>query len=634
MHPQFFSVARAASVVALLSGVAQGQRGASAAPAFATVVLRSDSITPTYAETSPDGRWVVLRGVMLRRSSLWIMPAAGGVPRRLITAATDAGRPVWFPSSDRIAYVSSPRGIVMTQAIDSRTGVAKGAPQRVTLDEAMAIDVSPDGSVIAYTTAPRSDGKARLQVVPARGGPAKVIFSAAAFRGQPARFAPDGQSIYVTVVAGDRKPMQLFRVPVGGGSATVVLEAPWSSSPMQWLGANVVLLTGRDRLSGVTFSGDTLWSIPAPPSSAPAGRRLANDGKSLLLTTSETGAGIRLVPVNGGPSRDITLGDTYDYPMGWSADGQRLYVENTSQKQKGLLSVSVDGEHREFIPFSADTGWGGGPVIIGDGRFWAFQRIRNAAGGYVSVYDTKTRALSTVARSADLKGVLGPGGYWTSAPELYYLDRGANGMELRRLGGDGQLSTVRRLSFDLPSNAEVSFANDRMVYWVRSADSAVLYVADHDRAPKRVYAFQGTVTSSALSFDGSALAATTLSGPASGSALSHVMMLGITPSGELVGTPRSIQTSTVWDLMWLRDNRSVIALEDVDNGFVTRVSKFTMASARPVIVTGGEPVTFWDQYPSPDGRWTAIPVEKARGGTIWRIDLEAAAKAWQARPRK
>jgi hypothetical protein len=207
-------------------------------------------------------------------------------------------------------------------------------------------------------------------------------------------------------------------------------------------------------------------------------------------------------------------------------------------------------------------------------------------------------------------------------------------MELRRLGGDGQLSSVRRLSFDLPSNAEVSFANDRLVYWVRSADSAVLYVADHDRAPKRVYAFQGSVTSSVLSFDGSALAATTLSGPARGTALSHVMMLGITPSGALAGVPRSIQTSAVWDLMWLRDNRSFLALENIDNALTTRIDKFTMDSARPVIVTAGEPMTFWDQYPSPDGRWTAIPVEKARGGTIWRIDLEAAAKAWQTRTRK
>jgi Tol biopolymer transport system component len=624
------SVARTVFVVALLSGVAQGQRGASAAPAFATAVLRSDSIDASVAATSPDGRWIMFTGVVRRRMPVWIMSAAGGTPHRLTSGAGDAWSPTWFPSSDRIAYIALPSAMVMTQAIDSRTGAAQGTPQRVTLDDALDLVVSPDGSLIAYTTGVRSDGKHRLQVVPARGGPARVVHASA----QPMRkphFAPDGQSIYVTVVALKKKPSQLVRVPIGGGPTTVVFESlSEATRGIEMIGADVVLLVGRNRLNGVTLRGDTLWSMPRPAASGMLPGFTA-DGKSMLLPTSETGARIRLVPVNGGAPRDITAGDTYDYPAGWSADGQRVYIASDNN---GLHSMSVDGKHSEFIPFPADSQRSGPALIIGDGRFWAFPRLRAVSDGYLSVYDTKTRALNVVARSADLREVVGPGGYYTSAPALYYLDRGANGTELRSLGGDGQLRTVRRLSFDLPTEAIVCFANDRLAYWVKSADSAVLYVADHDRAPKRVYAFRGTVTYAALSFDGSALASTALGEPAGGTGLYQVMMLGITPSGALTGVPRSITTSAVWDLMWLRDNRSLLALENIDNALTTRVVKFTMDAARPVVVTGGEPMTFWSQYPSPDGRWTAIPVEKARGGTIWRIDLEAAAKAWQARPRK
>jgi Tol biopolymer transport system component len=630
MLRHFPSVARTVFVVTLLSGVAQGQRSASAAPAFATVVLKSDSIDASVAATSPDGRWIMFAGVVRRRTPVWIMSAAGGTPHRLTSGAGDAWSPTWFPSSDRIAYIALPSGIIMTQAIDASTGGAKGAPQRVTLDDAIDVGVSPDGLLIAYTTVVRSDGKHRLQVVPARGGPVKVVYSGSRLMRKP-RFASDGQSIYVTFVGFDKKPSQLVRVPVGGGAATVVFESlSEATRGIEMIGTDVVLLVGRTRLIGVTLGGDTLWSMPRPAASGMLPGFTA-DGKSMLLPTSETGARIRLVPVAGGGSRDITPGDTYDYPAGWSADGQRIFV---ASDKHGLHSMSVDGKHSEFIPFPADSQQSGPALIIGDGRFWAFPRLRAVSDGYLSVYDTKTRALNVVARSADLREVVGPGGYWTSAPALYYLDRGANGMELRSLGGDGQLRTVRRLSFDLPADAIVSVANDRLAYWVKSADSAVLYVADHDRAPKRVYAFQGSVSYAALSFDGSALAATTRTGPASGSTFYSVMMLAITPSGALAGVPQSITTSAVWDLMWLRDNRSLLALENIDNALTTRVVKFTMNAARSVIVTAGEPVTFWNQYPSPDGRWTAIPVEKARGGTIWRIDLEAAAKAWQARPRK
>jgi Tol biopolymer transport system component len=621
-------------VVALLPGVARSQRGASSSPpAFATELLRSDSITAYLAVTSPDGRWIVFQGIVRQQSAVWIMPAGGGAPRRLTGISGKAWRPAWFPSSDRIAYGAP--GMVMTQAIDPGTGAAKGAPKRVTLDEGEMLDVSPDASFIAYTTNKWSDGKQRLQLVPARGGPARVIHSAANLFNP--RFAPDGQSVFVTLISSSdgmlmRKPSQLLRVPAQGGSAAVVLEAPFMSGPLHFVDAKIALIKGPDHYTAVTFSGDTVWSIPSPAMSRAT--RLTGDGKSMLMVTWSIGTSIRLFPLNGGVPRDLTTGNAYDYPAGWSTDGKRLLIAPESQKEKGLLSVSVDGRQREFIPFPADSAWSE-PQILGDGHLWVFPHLSSATDRYLSVYDTKARTLSTVARSANLKAINGPGGYWTGVPALHYLDRGADGMELRKLGDDGQLRTVRRLSFDMPSTAKkVSFANDRLVYWVTAGDSAILYVADPDRAPKRVYALRGSVGESSLSFDGRTLAASTLSGPARGTALRHVTLFGLTPSGDLAGEPRSIQTNMVYDLMWLRDNRSVLALEEVDDGLVIRVVKFSMDAARPVNVTAGEPMTFWDQYPSPDGRWTALPVEKARGGTIWRVDLEAAAKAWRARTRK
>lgn len=632
MRSRISSVAGAMFVVALLPGAARGQRGATAPPAFATEVFQSDSIAPSWPATSPDGRWIVFTGNVRLRGSLWIMPAIGGAPRQLTSALNDGWGAVWFPSSDRIAYIALPSGIVMTQAIDPGTGKAKGAPQRVTLDEATGLDLSPDGSLIAYSTRRWTDGMTRLQVVPARGGPAKVIHSAFRFR-PPPRFAPDGQSVFVTVIGVDRTPNQLLRVPVHGGAATVVLEIPWASGPVRWVSANIAFLQGPDRLSAVTLSGDTLWSIPDPQGSSLSAMRISGDGKSILLPTRSMGASIRLLPTNGGRLRDLTAGITYDYPAGWSADGQRIFIETERQKKKGILAVGVDGQLGEFIPLPTDSIRLGFPRIVADGRIWVWPHL-SAADRHLSLYDTKTRTHSTVTHSASLERIDGPGGYWTGVPALYYLDRGANGTELRKLGADGQLRTVRRLSFDVPSTAKVFFANDRLVYWVTAGDSAVLYVADRDRTPKRVYAFRGSVGESPLSFDGRTLAASTLSGPARSSALTHVMMLRLTPSGDLAGEPRLIQTSTVWDLSWLPDNRSLLALENVDGGSVTRVLKFSMDATRPVNVTAGEPMSFWNQYPSPDGKWTAVAVEKPRGGTLWRVDLEAAARAWQARARK
>lgn len=519
----------------------------------------------------------------------------------------------------------------MTQAVDPATGTTKGPAQRVTLDAAQGLlDVSPDGTLIAYTTTRWSDGNSRLQVVPARGGPVKSIQSARNFYAP--RFAPDGQSVYITAYSFDGQPSKLLRVPVRGGDATLVMQKPsFAGTYLSWKGAEVTIHTQQGHFTAVTLHGDTLWSI----SNATRPVSFSPDGKSTLVTTSETGAGVRLFPLNGGKPHDITAGDTYDYPSGWSADGQRVFIETPGGTKNALVSVSVDGKHRESIPSPTNTSWKGLASIVGDGRFLVSQAMGSASDKYRAVFDTKTRTQTTVGHTADFRSISGPGGYWSSVPALYFLDRDSNGTELRKLGDDGQLRTVRRLSFDVPAKARrVSFANDRLAYWVTEGDSAVLYLADADLTPKRVYAFRGFVNESSLSFDGSALAAVTTSGPKASNPTSYVTLLSFSRSGDLDHAPRLILTIDPWDLLWLRDNRSVIAMQVADGGMDTRVLKFSLDAAQSVNLTAGEKMTFWDQYPSPDGKWTVLPVEKARGGSIWRVDLEAAAKAWQERKRK
>ena len=50
---------------------------------------------------------------------------------------------------------------------------------------------------------------------------------------------------------------------------------------------------------------------------------------------------------------------------------------------------------------------------------------------------------------------------------------------------------------------------------------------------------------------------------------------------------------------------------------------------QPTSLTPNERGTFWDQSLSPDGRYTAIPVERPGTSTLWSIDIDAAAQAWR-----
>jgi dipeptidyl aminopeptidase/acylaminoacyl peptidase len=67
------------------------------------VPFPDDSTRASAARWSPDGRLVAY----VAGGQLWVALADGTVPRRLTTLAGGADRPVWSPSSDRIAFVSA-----------------------------------------------------------------------------------------------------------------------------------------------------------------------------------------------------------------------------------------------------------------------------------------------------------------------------------------------------------------------------------------------------------------------------------------------------------------------------------------------------------------------------------------------
>src|SRR5947209_1386525 len=82
-------------------------------------------------QVSPDGRWVVYVVSELDRASektnsdLWLVPVAGGDPKRLTTSSGADSHPRWSPDGKSIAFTSSRGGTTQVWLLPIDGGEAR-----------------------------------------------------------------------------------------------------------------------------------------------------------------------------------------------------------------------------------------------------------------------------------------------------------------------------------------------------------------------------------------------------------------------------------------------------------------------------------------------------------------------------
>lgn len=55
---------------------------------------------------SPDGKWIAFESSRSGSAQIWILPVGGGEARQLTSLSTEANQPQWAPTGDKIAFVS------------------------------------------------------------------------------------------------------------------------------------------------------------------------------------------------------------------------------------------------------------------------------------------------------------------------------------------------------------------------------------------------------------------------------------------------------------------------------------------------------------------------------------------------
>lgn len=586
---------------------------------------------------SPDGQWVLFVTAAAEAASLWVAPAAGGDPIRLTSGRYLDGYPAWFPSGDRIAFSSnrpSPPGdltnYVMVLPFDPRTGQAAGPPRQVTLEAMLRYAVSPDGQWIAYST------MSTLMVIPSTGGNARMLLEAPGENMTGVRWSRDGAFVYFAQRRTGTMVRRILRVSVAGGAAQEVGTVPYNPATFAISpGAEFVLTRADQGLASASplFEVATIEGRPIARFTLPRRMSATNftpDGRGLMAVQGDMVAPIRIVPVAGGPARQLTEARSYDWPVGWSQDGSHLYVATEANGHNAVLEIPVKGGPARQVTIPSIARGGG---IWPDGQYLHYSVADPSQSGDLRslvirrLSDGQTRVVTRALHSAiqpSQPWVSGPGGGDWNGDELLYFERRGDQLELRSTPPEGPARLLRGFPMSLAVRTGFGVHGSRIAYTEKREDSTAVFVAEGQSGLPRLLATVAGKANGppAWSHDGRWLALDFYS-PGGGWPYA-VVLIGVGANATVTAAPRVLEAGPQagWNVQWLPDDRAFTVFGMTGQAMQTEVFLVSLrAGERPVAVTRDDPSTRWGYSLSPDGRYVAYPAEIPRGSSIWRLDL-------------
>ncbi len=586
------------------------------------------------AALSRDGRWLAVSVMDAPASaSLFVVRVASGESQRLTPAGRWDFNAEWSPAGDRIYFVSNrpaqaadPNYYGMVVSFDARTGRAAGEPRQITTEAVNGfVRVSPDGRTLAY-----QDGKDRrlLKVVPRSGGAARVVVQMPARSGNVA-WSRDGTHLFFITTVPDQSQRFLERVSVAGGKPLIVTrDLPLGLHRfVVGPGAETFLIDEdgdgpRDRtLTLIDQRGKVLRTIRTNRNTR--GTQLASNGRSIVTLEANIVAPTRIMPIEGGAFRNVTAPITYDWVMGWSADGSTLYTWTEHDGKAVLSAVPVKGGAPRTFP--ERKGWGS----EGANSRYLFEASRRDGTkprslAAIDLRDGTRHMISESLPSGNMIFPYGPGGTWAVHDELYFFERHGDRLEVKAWRDPGNVRTLRVLPATLTGRTTVAIHADLVAWQQERGDSADIMIASgRETESRRLLTMAITPGSNELAFspDGRLLALHYSRGPGSPDLIAFV-----DPSGGV--PPRIVNTGLsywYWP-RWLPDNSGVLVIGG-GAGAESHVARIPVAEGAPTVnVTRSDPASKWGFEVSPDGKFIAYPGEISKGSRVWRIDLPGAAK--------
>ena len=597
------------------------------------------------AALSPDGRWIVFPNLeSAERVNLWLANVESGEALRITDGRYFDGAPIWFPGGDRIAFRSTrfagpeqEAAFIIALVIDTVSGRPLGPPRQITLEQVdnWGFDISPDGRWIVYST-PASDrslpvwgreaGGMALQMVPTTGGTARTL--AVRDRFVDPTWAPNGDTVYFWAPVGERDSAltTIFGVPVDGGETRTVMSWPNGNPPVIAPRARHFGRRGDGGLGEIrTIDGELAARFEWPERMSPVG--FASSRLDGLASMQNTVAPLRVLPVAGGPPRQLTESRAIEVPLGWAAGGEEVFFRTSLNGQQVYMLAPIDGGAMRQVPLPSRVY--DYPEVLEDGVHIAYvEEDEQTARSVLTIMNLETGESREISRSI-VKGTESLA-WLKDARDILFVERKGDQLELKSVTPEGSPRLLWRVSVGQVPEGGLAVRGDRVAFTYQAGDSTILYMGERgDTAARQVLVREGRISLSGMwhpvwSPSGRLLV---LPYMPPGAVHTDVSVVEFDASGSIVSEPRvfSPEPGPRWwfSTQWLPDESGFLVLGMGADGLMdTDVWLISLdPHVAPVALTADDPQSVWNFRLSPDGKYVAYSSEMPLGGSIWKVDL-------------
>jgi Tol biopolymer transport system component len=374
----------------------------------------------TYACISPDGKYLAYgdhAGIHLEvidTGQMRTIPQPQGVAQE-VTGWSPVG---WFPDGTKLlGQVTSLDAAHSSLWVISVLG---GAPHEIHKG-GFAWSVSPDGSLIAFTSTP-SDSDIWLMGTNGEE-PRKIVTADEGESLNSVIWSPDSRRIvYERFRLGPKLLCNIESRDLKGGQPSVVLSDPKLETGygggFWWLADGRLIYALSEAASAWVQADENLWEIKVDTGSGkPAGqpRQITNftdfgfgapnataDGKRLVFSRVSTQADVYIGDLESGgkrlkfPPRRLTLDERMDQPTAWTPDSTAVLFQSDRNGNWDIYKQALDQESAE--PFVATPQVELEPRLSADGAWFVYASL------------AKVEDLNELAPPAELRRVPVSGG--------------------------------------------------------------------------------------------------------------------------------------------------------------------------------------------------------------------------------